>query len=125
MSVKVLCKCLQRNGKDEVEAEFSLNGNWVTRNGERRYLDMTKLAKLSRKEKIEAADKEFAKIDNGYGPHGLSFVELVALARVSDPSLRDRILVGLRSRVAATPAESKEVEGLASMFGLGSIQVLV
>lgn len=79
-------------------------------------IKLADLAKLPRREKIAKAVVEFTKIDNEGGPHGLSFITLVALARVSDPVLSGRIMAALRSRVLDRDEEQAEVEGLAAIL---------
>jgi hypothetical protein len=145
MSVKVFAKCPRCNGKGNIKCfahvkagvcfgcrlnvedlvapgdvmlEVTFDGKAV--HGQVRStgitVRMTDLATLPRREKIAKAAAEFAMIDNESGPHGLSFIKLVALARVSDPVLSGRILSALRERVLDRDEEQAEVEGLVAIL---------
>lgn len=144
MSVKVFMKCPRCHGKGTIRAylhvksgvcflcrldkealvapgdfmaKVSFDGKVVVLR-DRTFIRMSELAKLSRKEKIAQAAKWVASIDDSRGPHGWAFIELAALARAADPTLRGRIVAALRKRVTGKAEESAEVEGLVREFGL-------
>lgn len=94
-------------------AEVSFDGACIRVKG-RVFIRMSELAKLSRHEKIAAAAREFITVDSERGPHGFSFIRLIALAQVSDPILRGRIFAALTARVSRD--EAREVAALEAEF---------
>lgn len=143
MGVNVFCKCHRCNGNGIIKAFMhvkagvcfgcrlnaedtaapgsfegvvTFDGKFVTLR-DRPFIRMSDLAKLSRKEKIAQAAKWVNEL-SVRGPRGRAFIELVALARVSDAVLAGRILAALRQRVAGNKEEVREVEGLVREFGL-------